>query len=299
MSLVPWLQPTFAQLVARRARGRLHHGLLLAGQAGIGKQQLAMQLAQALLCKQPSAQGSCGQCQSCHLFAAETHPDFSYLTSERQLGVDKVREGIGRLTATAQLNGNKVLCIPAAQTMTEAASNALLKTLEEPTGNTYLILVTDRLARLLPTIVSRCEKHLLQRPDEQTALQWLQQAGVAEATPALLAAYGGAPLHVQQALEDTQGISFRQFSEGLEALLAGQADAVTLASRWEKAGPQVAVWLQQHAHSAYCQHSQPQDFALYQACARAQQAMQNPGVNKIMILSSLLAELKYPANTIL
>ncbi|WP_018981481.1 DNA polymerase III subunit delta' [Salinimonas chungwhensis] len=297
MSVIPWFSIVFAQLVDRLLKRRLHHGLLLTGPAGIGKYELARALAKTMLCKSPDNEGPCEQCQSCALFDASTHPDYGELTSDKQLGVDKIREGISRLNATSQLSGSKVLIIPVADSMTESAANALLKTLEEPTDNTFIILVTDRMAQLLPTIVSRCEKHILSRPHTEVALQWLRDQGIHNATQALLDAYGGAPLRVQSALEEgASGVSYVQYQEGLETLLEGNNDAVSLATKWQDSAATIVDWLQQYAHQAYLQDNSPPMFNLYQSCIRSRQVLLNPGVNKIMILSSLLAEVKRPAN---
>ena len=294
MSVLPWFTPVYQHLIGRLLVSKLHHGLLLTGPAGIGKPELARELAKAMLCKQPDALGYCGQCQSCHVFDAGTHPDFSELVSEKQLGVDKIREGIGGLNATAQFSGNKVLVIPDADKMTESAANALLKTLEEPTPNTFLILVTDRPQQLLATIISRCEKHILARPSSEMALQWLEQQGVEDVTEALLHAYGDAPLDVKAALEQGEGLSYREYTDGLDRLLAGQTDAVSLATQWQDSAGRIVGWLQQFARAQYTDNLQTEYFHLFEACSQVQKTLLNPGVNKIMILSSLLAEVKHP-----
>ena len=299
MLMPPWFNDAFQQLVKRHSDQRLHHGLLLSGQSGIGKTLLAHTMAKTLLCKSVSNDGFCNACQSCQLFDAQTHPDFSELSSDKQLGVDKIREGIARLNATSQLSGNKVLIIPRADMMTESAANALLKTLEEPTDNTYLILVTDRMNRLLPTIISRCEKHILTRPHHEVAQAWLADQGLTDVTVALLEAYAGAPLRVKAALEEnSDSISYPQYQEGLERLLSGTNDAVTLATDWQASATTIVDWLQQYAHQSFVQHNSPAFYKLYKTCIDAHQALQNPGVNKIMILSSVLAEVKRPDSSI-
>ena len=140
MLALPWLAERYQQLVQRFQTSKLHHGILLSGPQGVGKRELADAMMQAILCLHPSSGGPCGECQSCKLIEAGTHPDRYLLESDKQLGVDAIREAIGKLNTTAQIGRHKVLIIPAAERMTEAASNALLKTLEEPTDNTYLLL---------------------------------------------------------------------------------------------------------------------------------------------------------------
>ena len=290
--MLPWFSSIYTSLTTRYLAKSLHHGLLFSGVKGIGKFQLALELSHTLLCKQSSVQGPCGQCQSCHLRQAGNHPDFHILESEKQLGVDKIREGIAKLIGTAQMGGNKVLLIPKADSMTEAASNALLKTLEEPTLNTYLILITNSVNKLMPTILSRCEKHTLGLPTEQESMQYLVQKGFNDVNPALLGAYGNAPLSVEDALSGEDDFSYRLFSDGMRALLAGDADKQPqmLANKWQDNAGQVALWCQQHAHERFMQRQQPDDYVRYKACVDAVKTLQHPGVNKSMVLFGLLKQ---------
>ena len=292
MHVLPWFTATYSTLVSRYLEKKLHHGLLLTGPKGIGKNKLALGLSHTLLCKQPSVEGPCGQCQSCHLRLAGNHPDFHILESEKQLGVDKIREGIAKLSGTAQMGGNKVLLIPRADTMTEAAANALLKTLEEPTNNTFLLLITDSINKVMPTILSRCERQILTLPSVSDSLNYLSAKGVEDASEALLAAYGYAPLRVEEALSGEEDISFRGFSDGMQALLAGDAkmQVQTLANKWQDNAQQVALWCQQMAHDEYIKRQQGADYSRYLACVEAVKTLQHAGVNKSMVLFGLLKQ---------
>ena len=291
--LIPdWLLSRYEKLISRLQAGRLHHGLLLTGPAGIGKHVLARELAKTILCKNNSTTGACEQCQACLLYEAGSHPDMAELVSDKQLGVDSIRQGIGRLNSTAQLSGNKVLVIPKAEKMTEAAANALLKTLEEPTNNTFILLLTNRPQQLLATIVSRCEKHIFPAPVTADALKWLEQQGVKDASEALLHAYGGAPFAIVESLHQDKGLEYRAFTEGLDSLLAGSKDAISLSIDWQEHAERVVGWLQQYMHSQCIKYPDKQTIHLYEACTQARKTLQNPGINKSMILSCLLAEIK-------
>ena len=286
--MLPWFESLFSQLTGRFLASRLHHALLLTGPAGIGKSTLASDLSRMLLCRNTTSVGACGECQSCHLFAAKTHPDFHVLQSEKQLGVDAVRGGIAKLGATAQMSNNKVLLLKGADSMTESASNALLKTLEEPTDNTFLILLTDKFQRLLPTILSRCEKHKLGVPPTEQSLAWLHQQGHNEVDGALLEAYGFAPLRAKAAVTESDALSFRYFTDGFASLMQGQASALSLATKWQDNAIQIVTWCQQHAYKDYTQRQQRQDRARFERCQQAMLSLQHPGINKAVVLSSVL-----------
>ncbi|MCW8108698.1 DNA polymerase III subunit delta' [Alteromonas ponticola] len=291
--MLPWFVSYYHTIVSRLSANRLHHALLLAGTEGIGKLQLAEHIAKFMLCKMPVDEQACQRCQSCQLFAAGTHPDFHILQSERQIGVDLVREGISKLSRTSQLSGNKVLIIPAAESMTEAAANALLKTLEEPTANTYLILVTHQLSRMLPTILSRCEKHVLVPPSTEQSLSWLKQQGMGEVTEAQLHAYGNAPLKVQRSLSTESGIQYTDFVAALDNIIAGKGDEMQFAGEWQDEAKRVVSWCQHYVHQLYIRNQSQSAFSVYNECIKAHVHLQNPGVNKKLVLSTLLAQFSH------
>ena len=143
----------------------LPHAILISGVAGSGKLELAQWLVKLLTCKQPVqsvenkvvSRRGCGNCKSCLLLKSNTYPDHLNLVAEKHsLGVDEIRHANSFLQKTAYLGQFKTVLIERAQTMTPAAMNALLKTLEEPSDNSVIILLTNDIEMLLPTIISRC-----------------------------------------------------------------------------------------------------------------------------------------------
>lgn len=288
--MLPWFVDAYHQLVTRYRANKLHHALLFVGVKGIGKTQLVQGLADTLLCKQVTSQGACNECQSCQLRLAGNHPDYYVLESDKQLGVDKIREGIAKLSATAQMGGNKVLIIPQADSMTEAAANALLKTLEEPTNNTYLLLITNAVNSIMPTILSRCEKHMLPLPDVEVSIDYLKQQGIQEVGESLLQAYGYAPLRVEAALNSDEDFSFQRVNDGLRLLDGpdGRQHIFELAHKWQDNAAQVVTWCQQRAYQSYVKQQQPEDYERYKACVAAIKTLQHPGVNKSMVLVGIL-----------
>lgn len=172
--LYPWLEQTQQQLVKSVNANRFHHGQLFYGLPGVGKQVMVEQLANALLCLQPNSLTPCGQCKSCYLNQANTHPDKRVISVEGQsIGVDEIRSVSDFMSQSAAQNGAKVVVINDCHKMTTAAANALLKTLEEPSQRRYLLLTTSELAQLPATILSRCAKTDIVVKSPELATTWL------------------------------------------------------------------------------------------------------------------------------
>jgi len=146
------------QLQRSLERGRLAHAYLLVGARGSGKADVARTLAKALNCLK-AEHDSCDACDSCRRIEGEHHPDIHWVRPEsksRRISVDQIRELEHALHLKASEARVKVGIITDAECLGEEASNAFLKTLEEPPAQTILILLTGEPQRLLPTILSRC-----------------------------------------------------------------------------------------------------------------------------------------------
>ena len=103
---------------------------------------------------------ACGNCKSCLLNQAGTHPDKRVVKVDGQtIGVDEIRDITDFINHSAAQNGNKVVVLEQCHKMTTAAANALLKTLEEPSLRRYLLLTCEQIAQLPATILSRCAVH--------------------------------------------------------------------------------------------------------------------------------------------
>lgn len=198
MNWYPWLNPAYRQVVQQHQAGRAHHALLVQALPGMGDGELVWAIGRWLLCQRRDGLKSCGQCHGCQLMLAGTHPDWHRLAAEKgksALGIDAVREVNERLFNHAQQGGAKVVWLPDAAQLTEAAANALLKTLEEPPQNTWFFLSSPEPSRLLPTLRSRCLRLHLAPPDEAQSLAWLQKQhqGEPEAIRTALRLSSGAP----------------------------------------------------------------------------------------------------------
>ncbi|MEX1828998.1 DNA polymerase III subunit delta' [Luteibacter sp. CQ10] len=249
MSLRPWHADAWARLQARRERDALPHALLLAGPAGLGKRDFLAAFVKGLLCQRPVDGVACGTCRGCQLVDAGTHPDRVALSfglrkdgvTRSEIVVDQIRELSQRLAMASQFGGWQVVSIDPADAMNAAAANALLKTLEEPTPATLLILVADEPARLPATIRSRCQRIDFLVPARDESLAWLRAAGVPDPVAALDAA-GGNPGMARTWAADGALKQRGEVRNDLKALAAGRGDAMEVIKRWQAADPQRYLW---------------------------------------------------------
>ena len=155
-------EKTKARLSRLLSEKRVPHALLFSGPQGVGKKKLALATAAAFLCLDPREGLACGECASCKALAAGTHPDFFAVLPEtsgkaaRSVKIEQIREMRGAVARAPKFSARRAVLLDDAETMNDAAANALLKTLEEPPGDTLFLLVTGARQALLPTIVSRC-----------------------------------------------------------------------------------------------------------------------------------------------
>lgn len=246
--LPPWLARQLQTLLDQRG-----HALLLAGPSGLGQYELALALARAWLCEQPTAAGACGQCTSCHAVDVRTHADLLVLLPE-QLALDldwplddRTRDKIEKKEVkaskwirveaaravvdfgqtTRSRGATKVVLVYPADRLNTESANTLLKTLEEPAGDLRFVLATESAQSLLPTIRSRCQAHALQWPSDAEALAWLraQVPGCDDASARVwLRAAGGRPA---DALNWAQlRLTAAQWAQLPKAVAAGDGSAM-------------------------------------------------------------------------
>jgi DNA polymerase-3 subunit delta' len=289
--MYPWLSAQFNHICNRYEQQNLHHALLLKGIAGIGKGKFARSFANFLLCNNKDHGKACGLCQACKLNAAESHPDLHQIESDKQVGIDAIREAIQKLVGTAQLSGAKALVIYGADTMTESAANALLKTLEEPTNNTYIILICDKIDGLLPTILSRCEKISLPTPSVSACQAWLNDNGHVNVDEKVVRLYANAPLLIKQQLESTKRLDYSEFFSGIQALKNRQISATELAVKWQDKEKLVISWVLQSTLSEI-KKSPTNDclWSIQEACIEATKTIRHTGINKSLLLTGVLAK---------
>jgi DNA polymerase-3 subunit delta' len=254
--------------LAHAAIARGAHALLVAGPRGSGKRDFALALAAAYLCADRAADGSaCGRCESCRWIAAGTHPDHALIepledeegeegTAKRAkpITVDQVRQLSALLALTSHRPAGKAIVLHPAEALNPAASNALLKSLEEPPTGALFILVANRPALLLATVRSRCQLVPIRIGDTQAIRTWLAANAERDDAELLLALAGGAPLEAAAIGRDPQWARRAAF---LSALALETADPIALAETYRDVAPALILsWLQTWTfdltHVRYC-----------------------------------------------
>lgn len=170
-------------------QGRTSHAYLFSGPRGVGKTTMARLLAMAVNCEAEPEARPCGECESCRLVQAGSHPDVVELDAASHNSVDDIRDLRERVGLASLRGGKRVWILDEAHMLTKSAANALLKTLEEPPPGLVFILATTEPERLPPTILSRCQHFRFRRlTDEQIGgklTRLSSEAGV-ESEPAAL-----------------------------------------------------------------------------------------------------------------
>ena len=243
----PWLEPVRARLATMQARGRLPHGFLVSGPPGAGQAETATWLATRLLCRASERQ-PCGDCADCRLVLAGSHPDFHWvgvLPDKKEISIDQLRVLSEALSMRSYRGGAKVAVISPAEAMSTKAHNALLKTLEEPARETYLVLAASRIDRIPKTVLSRCTRLALPLPDEPAALGWLRRQGPSDDWPALLSLARGAPFLAVEHQAAGLGTLEAEMRGVLAAAGEGRLDVVAFAAHSARNAPAARLaWLE-------------------------------------------------------
>lgn len=157
---------------------KIRHAYLITGPKGVGRRTLAKAFVKALNCQNPPAENDfCDECTACRQIEAEAWADLSILRpaeNSRELRIDQIRQMQQSLALAPYQSQWRVVIIPDFQNATIAASNALLKSLEEPPSRAILILTADARENLLETIASRCGILRLRPLSVQNCAQVLQ-----------------------------------------------------------------------------------------------------------------------------
>ncbi|HXP67222.1 MAG TPA: DNA polymerase III subunit delta' [Steroidobacteraceae bacterium] len=255
---LPWLKASQQTMRAALQAGRLPHSLLLLSVPGLGAEQLANWIAALALCESAGPR-PCNACPSCRLLHSDSHPDVHHVRLEedaQQIKVDQVRDLIESLTLKSYRGGYKLGIIEGAEALNANGANAFLKTLEEPSADTLLILIARPNHRLPATIASRCLRMHLRVPPAADAIAWLRANSPAEhAWEPALALAGGAPLLALQL--DAEGLAAldADMRQSIGELADGSVDITLLADRWVRSNPGMRItwlenWITQRVHAS-------------------------------------------------
>jgi len=250
LRLPPWLDGPARLLDEAFTGPRPPHALLLRAAEGLGADLLATWIAARVLCR-AEGRRPCGECRACIAVERGLHPDLmrlSPLEDSKQIRIDEIRELTADLALKSHQGGYKVAIVEPAETLNTNAANALLKTLEEPSANTLLVLVTHRRARLPATIVSRCQQLVITRPETRLARDWLQREFPDSAGAELLRFARGAPLRaIELAARDFAEID-RDMTSLIERGAERTLDIPAVAEQWTRSSkadlPDRLVWLE-------------------------------------------------------
>ena len=211
----------------------LPHGIIINGPKGIGKEIFAKELASELLLNKNTL------LQDCDLLDANNHPDYFILQKDKILlhhitfrktkwdeekGQRNINDFLG---ITPSIAINKVALILNAQTMNNECQNALLKNLEEPAPNTYIIIVTDRSNVLLETIYSRCQIFNIPNLSSKEMNAWLSKRGISEINfndfPSFYT-----PLKIIEDIENDRHLIFKKFISVISDYINNKSDIGSL-----------------------------------------------------------------------
>jgi DNA polymerase-3 subunit delta' len=223
---------------------------LLAGPLGVGKRAAARWIARTTLGMDASSLPVYGD-------KLPEHADLRWIRppdDKESIGIEQIRELVADLSLTSYEGGGKVAVIEPANAMTVNAANSLLKTLEEPPGDTVLVLVLDRVGKLPATIFSRCQRIDIATPPEEVALAWLDRLQPGAAWMEALRVAGGAPLAAIRTIEERE--TSATLGRDFNAIAKGEASPIEAAGRWSKLDPQFVLnWLSQQAKLAIISQS--------------------------------------------
>ena len=223
----PWQKSDWSKLSHQNANERLAHAYLVYGSAGIGKFDFILRFSKYLLCSSPSKNAACGKCTNCRLHAS-AHPNIKLLKPENnssEIKIDQIRYLTEFFNKTSHSEGFKISIINDADRLNINSTNALLKTLEEPSGASILFLCSSLPGQLSPALRSRCQEFSMNQPNRNETLDWLKEnASKPIDINVLSRTTENGPLEILDLIESGQLENQHAFIESFLNLLKGSSN---------------------------------------------------------------------------
>jgi len=239
--LYSWQQSLWQQFASLKQQQRIPHAILLTGVDGLAKNAFSQHITKSVLCLSPhDSQQACGQCHSCQVFDAGSHPDHIEIKPEeigKQIKIEQIRQLIEKQQLTPTVSKWKTVVISPAYSMNVNANNSLLKLLEEPQQNTLFVLITSKPEQTPITVKSRCQTFHMATPAFSDALTWLENNSSYNAddiTTKILKLAKGAPLAAIDILNEQGSETYQQIEQDFNAMLTAYISPIELAANWQK-----------------------------------------------------------------
>ena len=222
---LPWIK----EILLNINFNNLPHGIIISGPDGIGKKILANDISSKLLINKTT------NIDNIDLINSNSHPDYFYLNNDKVLlhnitfrknkwDDEKGQRNINDfLSKTPSISKNKIAVIVNAQTMNDESQNALLKSLEEPYPNSYIIMITNRPKCLLNTIYSRCQVINIPPLKISDLNEWLINNGVSDVNATDFPSFIS-PLKIMMDLENNKHQNFKEFIKIISDFISNTSD---------------------------------------------------------------------------
>ncbi|MDG2459579.1 MAG: hypothetical protein P8M73_01740 [Luminiphilus sp.] len=253
----PWLKSVIDRCwSASAAQQNVGHAYIVSSSDRFEASLLSQLIAALKLCSGPKANSSCGHCLSCRGFAQGAHGDLLEVHREPgkvAIGIDQIRAAVKFLQQTPLYGDIKILLIEDADKMTAAAANSLLKTLEEPAGNSLILLSTAESWRLSATIRSRCQLQRILAVPREESVAWLVAAHDWDERVAAsaLALNNGCAVESWMKREELDVALFTELVASFDNLLLTPQPPSQMPALWSRVEPefllfQLMAWCEQH-----------------------------------------------------
>ena len=245
-----WLEPIYKQLESSIQEHQTTHAFLIKGQTGVGKNNLAMHLANGFLgeemIKLTNNERDERIIPDCKLISPEENKE--------TISIDQIRSLKSFLLLTSLKGHGKVGIINPADSMTYPAVNSLLKILEEPPEDTLLILLTDSINKLPNTIVSRVQIITVENPTKQQTLEWLNNSNEAENWNDIINIFGCRPVLLNKLGHTYLSERIETVSNELHRLLTKKINPSQLANSWKSEELEINLRLVYYWFSKFLYH---------------------------------------------